>query len=47
MQLIVETRAERGGERRVCACKLPQTVVVDRSGTGTNIGYYFSILVTN
>ena len=40
-QRILETRAERGGERRVFACKLPKIfVVVDRFGTGTYIGYY-------
>ena len=40
-QPIVETRAERGGERRVRACKLPPTfVVADRFSTCTNIGYY-------
>ena len=39
-QPIVETRAERGGERRVCARKLPPIfAVVDRFATGTNIGY--------
>ena len=36
-----ETRAERGGERRVWACKLPPILVVgDPFATGTNIGYY-------
>ena len=40
-QPIVETRAEWGGQRRVCACKLPRTlIVVDRFATGANIGYY-------
>ena len=40
-QPIVETRCERGGERRVRACKLPRTFVADRFVTGANIGYYF------
>ena len=38
---VVETRGEWGGERRVCACKLPSVIVaVDRFATGTKIGYY-------
>ena len=52
-QLIAETRAERGGERRVCAYKLPPIfVVADLHATGTNVGFYlgrkyFGLLVTN
>ena len=45
-QPIVETRAERGGERRICAYELYWLLFRSESQIVTNFGYYFGLLVT-